>query len=606
MKRPPPMRRFYWLWMTWTSAFPQAAHRPERLFHLEPVVVTASRIDTNMAGAARETFFLDRGRIAAVPAGNAAGLLAYTGVVDLAARGTGAIQADFSVRGSSFEQVLVLLDGVRMNNPQTGHHNANLPVNAPQVERVEVLAGNGSSLYGSAGFGGVVHVMTRRDPGNRLELDVQTGPHRTFWGSASQSFQAGPFSGTIQASRQRSDGYRFDSDYDSRSFVLTSALRLKNGSVSASFRRMKRNFGANGFYADYPSREGTLFRHGRLEFETRFKSGLKMKSRVYVNRHDDDFLLDVLQPDGYRNRHATEVSGASTEAGGRLRGGSRWAFGVEAMSEKMNSSRLGKADRISGGVWHETAFPVSGRTALTAGGRLEMAARRPVLYNPSVGAVVVLARPLEWKMSAGRSFRFPNFTELYYRDPANIGDPGLRPESGWCVETGLTWTPKGRRLGATVFWRNERDRIDWVKNERTDPWRVVNLPRNRVAGASLLFEQSFGNAMSLSASFMELSAPAWNALWSKYLACSIRRQANASLRVSWSRRVSQGVFLLVKKRRNAPAYALIDSKLSCTAKGMTFFISGTNLLNRNFEDFPGIPQPGREFMTGAAASLPGI
>jgi len=576
-----------------------AAHS-QRVFHLEPVVVTASRTDSTLVRTAGETYSMDRGRIQDAPANGAVDLFAYIGGCDMARRGSGGIQADFSIRGSSFEQVLVLLDGVRMNNPQTGHHNAAFPLTARQVNRVDVLAGNGSSLYGSGSFGGVVRLLSRRQDENRFDLELQTGTHRTFWGSASEAFCIGRLSGSVEVSKQRSDGYRFDTDYDAEAFAFQSSLRWNGGRVRGSFRRAKRDFGANGFYADFPSREGTRLAHGCMEFETRLGSKANMLSRVFVNRFHDDFLLDVREPDGYHNRHATTVSGAAIEMNG---GPGQWTGGLEILSEAMNSSRLGNESRVTSSVWNETVFSVSERVRCTTGGRLEFYGDRGVQFNPSIGASCRLSRTWYYKASLGRAFRLPTFTELYYRDPANVGDPFLEPERGWCGETGLVWRRKSGRFETTVFLRDERGRIDWIKDSDLDPWRAVNLPFNTVTGLSLSFEKSFGEGIALSGALTEIRASAWTETRSKYLSNALRRQANLSASVAWSACLRQGLFLVFKKRRNAVPYALLDSKIAWSLKDVTLFVSGLNLLDSRAEDFPGVPLPGRECMAGCAVAM---
>src|SRR6185295_16125897 len=81
--------------------------------------------------------------------------------VDLRQRGQNNIQTDVSIRGANFGQTLVLLNGFRMNDPQSGHHNMDLPVPLESVDRIEVLKGSGSTLYGSDAIGGVVQLITR-------------------------------------------------------------------------------------------------------------------------------------------------------------------------------------------------------------------------------------------------------------------------------------------------------------------------------------------------------------------------------------------------------------------------------------------------------------
>lgn len=573
------------------------------LYRMDPVIVTASRIDTSWRIQSRETYWMDRNRIEMAPLSGISDLLQYSGGCDLARRGAGGTQADFSIRGSSFEQVLVLVDGVRMNNPQTGHHNADIPVAPADIDRIEVLAGHGSSLYGSSGFGGVVQVLSRFPENNRFQMTINGGAYGTAEGTVSQSFRHRGFSGSVLLQKSKSDGYRFDADYDNTLFTGRFGFQQGKNRIVGSFSQVKKDFGANGFYADYPSRENTFSRLARIRWENRPGRDLKIVSQVYWNRHQDAFLLDVNRPDGYRNRHTTTTTGASAQISGRLSSNGSFAAGLEAAEERMASSRMGDRKRFGSGLWNETVFLFLDRLSLNWSWRLDSWENRRTEWNPSMGMAVILSSRWQWKLSAGRVFRVPTFTELYYTDPANIGNPRLKPESGWCGETGWVWNGKRSKTEWTIFRRDESGRIDWIKENRSDPWRVANLPRNTVSGMSFSIDRSFGTGLTVSGSFTELRYSEPAAAWSKYLSNSLRRQMNVSAYIQWPWRVKQGVFLIMKKRSASKTYTVLDSKLSRRWRSLDFSVSCTNLTDAQYEDFPGIPMPGTSVMAGCAITL---
>jgi len=570
---------------------------------MDPVIVTASRMDTIGVVRSREAHVMPRSRIDLAPASSLAGWIHYTGGCDVASRGCDGIQSDFSIRGSSFEQVLILLDGVKMNNPQTGHHNADIPVAAADVDRIEILTGHGSSLYGSGGFGGVIHVLTDASAKNRLRVDWKGGSHRTASGSLSQAFRFGPLSGTLAVEKAKSNGYRFDTDYDVTVFSFRSSLASGNSRIGLSFGQREKDFGANGFYADYPSREKTLARQARLGIEIRPRSGPTLQAQAYLNRNKDFFLLDLNRPDGYRNRHTTTVSGGSIQANGHFAINGDFALGIEGDDERMNSSRLGNRRLFKASVWNQTAYPLSGTCSVDAEWRLDFGENRQTQFNPSVGIAVAFLPTFRWRTSAGRAFRYPNFTELYYDDPANHGNPNLKPEAAWCGETGWVLTRKSLRAEWTVFLRDERDRIDWIRQAEYEPWQATNLPRNTVAGMSLFCQRLFGETLTLIGSFTALRSSARPDQESKYLSNTLERQSNFSAAIRWYGTVKQGVFITIKKRRESAAAAWLDSKISYGWKGLTVYLTVTNLTNTRYEEFPGIPMPGTRFMMGGTITI---
>jgi iron complex outermembrane receptor protein len=164
------------------------------------------------------------------------------------------VQADLGVRGATFQQVLILLDGVRMNDPQTGHHNLDLPINLEDLERIEVLHGQGSSLYGADAFGGVVNFITRLQITERQVLRLSPVKTEQEVGLFPSLIGLGILV-PVSLGGKMSDGYRFDTDFKHFSFSSNSALNLSKGSIGFSLGYLEKEFGANGFYGNWPSRE---------------------------------------------------------------------------------------------------------------------------------------------------------------------------------------------------------------------------------------------------------------------------------------------------------------------------------------------------------------
>jgi len=263
---------------------------------MDPILVTASRLYSGAGADTREIAILEKNEIASLPVQSIEELLRYVGNVNLSNRGHGNVQCDFSIRGSSFEQVLILVDGIRYNNPQTGHHNCDLPVMLSDIQRVEVMPGHGSALYGPDSFGGVIHIITKMPQQKRSRLELRGGSYNTWMGRFSQSFRLGKTMNQFGIEKQNSDGYRFDTEYDICRLTGQSQTTWGQKTLTLSGGYLNKDFGANGFYADLPSHEETKTFDGRAAFRWHPNSSHSVKADLYFNRHDDHFILDIDGP----------------------------------------------------------------------------------------------------------------------------------------------------------------------------------------------------------------------------------------------------------------------------------------------------------------------
>jgi len=137
----------------------------------QTVVVTAAARPVELGSVNRTFMVITRQQIEALPVHSIADVLRVASSVDVRARGVRGAQTDFALRGATFGQMLMLVDGVRLNDSQSGHHNGDIPVPLDQVERIEVLYGPGSSLFGADAVGGTINIVTRRESGEAAGIE---------------------------------------------------------------------------------------------------------------------------------------------------------------------------------------------------------------------------------------------------------------------------------------------------------------------------------------------------------------------------------------------------------------------------------------------------
>jgi iron complex outermembrane receptor protein len=568
----------------------------------ETVVVTGAAAPVPFETLTRSVRVITWEDLARLPVSSVVDAIRLAAGVDVRARGSHGVQADFATRGANFNQTLVLVDGVRLNNSQTAHHNGDLPVTLDQVERIEVLYGPGSSLYGADAFGGTVNIVTRSGVAPTT-ASLAIGAHDTLAGTFSTGFEAGPVAQGIHASAQRSNGFMFDRDF--RTSAIASRTALGSRTV-ATFGFADKEFGANGFYGNSPSREWTR------QFSTGFAHEVIATPRgalsldVSYRTHRDRFLWDVRRPGLFENRHRTHA--ALVDIAGRRQLGRGWQVsgGFEQAGDWIRSSNLGDHDVFRTGVAAEAQGPLGTRTTLAAGLRLDRYSTFGSAWNPSLGASTWVSSAVRLRASMATAFRVPSFTELYYRDPAHQASPDLLPERAIGTEVSADWVPHPEWVAsATLFDRRERDVIDWVKAAPADTWQTRNIRRVHGRGIELGVRRAFGEGRRLSVDYaFNAVDPESVPLLSKYTLDYARHGVSvaASTPLAWG--LWAGGRLDVRQRTGRPAYTLIDVRLSRAAKTATFFVDAANLLDTSYEEIRGVAMPGRWVSAGLQWRLP--
>ncbi|HMA87091.1 MAG TPA: TonB-dependent receptor plug domain-containing protein, partial [Desulfosalsimonadaceae bacterium] len=155
----------------------KAEQAAERYHELDPVVVTGSHAPARLSEYGVSVSVITREDIAVLPADNFTDVLEHVNGVDVRQRGAGGVQTDIGIRGASFEQTLIMVDGVAISDPQTGHHNMNLPVTLSDIERIEVVKGPAARIYGPNAMGGVINIITRDVKENAIGGRAAYGEH---------------------------------------------------------------------------------------------------------------------------------------------------------------------------------------------------------------------------------------------------------------------------------------------------------------------------------------------------------------------------------------------------------------------------------------------
>lgn len=547
---------------------------------------------------------VDRAQLDRLPAPTVAAVLARVLGVDVLPRS--AAQADLSIRGSTFEQVLVLVDGVRVSDEQTGHFNLDLAVPVGMIERIEVLRGPGSAVYGSDAVGGVVNIVTRRDA--HLVANVRAGTFGSAGAGASYGLVA-PLPGfaiQVAADYARSDGHRPGTDYDTYQARVAAAQMLGSSRLALDLGIGVRDFGAADFYAPYLSHERTTTTTWLLRYEPAPLGRWQFTPQVSFRQHTDRFTLIRDDPSFYRNEHDSWQTGAELVAHHNAGGALAFVAGAEVFAAGLQSVALGDRLERRVAVFAEATFGSVDGVALNAGLRLDRGNAFDAFASPALGITVKAAAGLRLRASGTRGFRAPTWTERYYEDPANVGDPNLRPERFRAGEVGVrAQFGRGFDGDLAVFRRAATDLIDWARSaDEPDatswPWRTMNIARADFTGveARLQLPDLAGAHIGLRAMALSVDAAAADGFISKYALRNVTQQLGLAVDVPVRPALTVGFDAAHARRAAEGSFLHADARASWSWDRLSIDIDLLNLTAADYLDASAKPVAGRSVSVG--------
>ena len=614
-------------------------------YDLDEIEVNAQRTPALYSQVARMVSVIERKEIEAAPVQSVQDLLEYIAGVDVRQRGPEGVQADISIRGGTFDQILVLFNGINITDPQTGHHNLNLPVSLAQIDRIEVLEGPAARVYGPNAFSGAINIVTRQAENSELGAVGTVGSFGYFDGNITSHLKSVKWGHTIGVGLKKSDGYADNTDFRDVNGFYSNRFRNQKGTFRFQLGASNKGFGANSFYTPmYPDQyeaTQTLFTSIRWESSGRFH----FSPAVYYRRHQDRFELFRDDPASWytgHNYHLTNVYGANLNTWTQWKPG-KTALGVEFRSENILSNVLGKDLDEPQKVPGEDAFFTMSDQQNTWSAFLE----HTVFFNNWTFTAGVLANSvsdsglgvnffpgfdvscrvtnkLRLYGSYNTSLRMPTFTDLYYKGPANIGNPDLKPETSETLEGGIKLYHLFFRGHFVIFYRKGHDIIDWTKSDETEIWQPRNLTELTSVGTEVQFEARLQKKLgdyypNLQVSYLFNKVEKLESDYiSRYVLDNLKHKfvgsvsqkllKNLTLNLQVVFQDREGTYL--KYENTLPAgeaeyqpFWEFDGKLSYKLNNFTFFASVNNLFDVAYNDIENVVQPGRWFKTGVSYQL---
>ena len=544
---------------------------------------------------------------------NVSELLQQVAGLDIRRRGVEGMQADLYIRGGSFDQTLLLIDGIKVEDPQTGHHTMNMTLPLSVIEKIEIIKGAASRLYGQNAFTGAVNIITKKNIENNISLGLSAGSFNQKKARLTLQKELEKSDLLINYTRKQSEGYRYNTDYENDEFFIKSNFKINNQNISAIGAFNERKFGANGFYASpeaidqYEETQASL-----IGFSTTFnKDKLKIKPKLYWKRNQDMYVYLRQDPSVYRNMHISNKLGAEINMALNNRLGVL-GLGIDISNTKLSSNNLGQRDRTMVHVFAEqqmmffdNKLDVTPGLAIThfsdkdnlQSSTSENEDNLPKIY-PGIDFGYKIKEDLRLFSNVGYTFRIPTYTDLFYSSPTTIGNENLSYEKALTLELGMKYRKENFNLIFSLYRRDASNIIDYVKNNEDDPWQANNIRKIITNGFELNIGYKFylnsSNEHQINIGFSnindDLKETQFN--FSRYALNSLKNHITATYMFEINEKISSSLVFKNAERINEKNYTVIDFKTSYKFTKFAISIILNNILDTEYSETNLVPMPG--------------
>lgn len=588
---------------------------------IDEVVINENRFSTPVSKQNRNVYVIDQATIASLPVRSIQEILQYANGVDLRQRGPFGTQADISIDGGSFEQTVVLLNGVKVIDMQTAHNMFNLPVPVEAIERIEVIRGPAARIYGVNSLTGAINIITRKPKETAVLIESYTGSNfekdsentgDTFY---SRGIQLGGVLSkprhqhSLFGSHDKSNGYRYNTGFENNKLLYLGNFQLGDSNeIATTFGYVKNGFGANGFYAapgDRNSSEIVQTTLASVQSKHYLSKKWTLMPRLSYRYNDDDYrYFGVSNLNAGRSRHFTHSVAAELNTSYKISSG-EIGFGTEARIDDINSSNIGEHRRENFGVFAQYRTYLLEKLNVNIGTYLNYNSDYKWQMYPGIDASYEISSVFKIMGNLGTSQRIPSFTDLFLdQRPGNIGNPDLEPERAFQGELGFKITKKNLTINSYYFHRTINDFIDWTRVVQTDPWQSNNLGELVTQGLNIrsAYSREITGKLTLrfQLGYSYLESDFRNAdsdLASKYLISSLKHQITNTIGMQYS-----GLSVLMASRFNermsGPSYWINDLRINQSINKISVYLDAQNIFGTKYFEVGAIPLPARWLSLG--------
>lgn len=625
------MKSNIWILLLCVNFF-NAFSQDSTIHELKELTVSANIVGTEIRSTGRNITSIPKSIIEAAPVKTLDGILQYTQNVDVRSRSSFGVQADISIRGGHYDQTLILVDGVKVNDPQTGHHSLNIPLNISQIEKIEVMQGGASRVYGPNAFSGVINIITKKIDRQSAQIGLMGGQYGLFGGNISAQTIKKGLGIRINGDYGRSDGYIANTQYNKYSLGLLISKVYKNGSIDLNSGLFSNHFGASNFYHPKFSRQyeevgsGLFSVNWNHNFSNKVSGSFIGSYRMHHDMYDFDKYRDTTLK-AFLNFHQTKV--ADIEYKLRYLGkNSKSAVGWAFRNEDVLSNRLGDiiTDKVKikdyEGLFYDKSKSRSNlsmfiehqrklkNATISAGTLLNYNTNFGFAWYPGLDIALPISGKYSVYASTNRSLRYPTFTELYLNNSTVKADPKLKPEKAWTHEIGLKYFGKNTNGTVSIFYKKMEDAIDKVKRPEISVPTMENIQNINMAGVDFSYKIKLASnpnqfLQNLTFNYAYLIADRKEENFQSFYTLNfLRHKASVGVDLLPLKNTTMAIWYTFKKREGtyqwdntrAPEFYkpvhLIDLRLKHQFKKHSLFFDINNLLNYKYYEFGFVQQPG--------------
>ena len=580
----------------------------EKSTDIETIEVQGKFISTPYKNANQNITIITREEIVNSPAKSIDEILQQIPGMDVRRRGANGVQSDIGFRGSSFEQVLLLLNGIRMNDSQTGHNSMNIPVDLEDVERIEVIKGPAARRFGQNAYAGVINIITKTNPGKRVKISAEGGDYETYGFGFNAQMGNEKFSNSLQANSSSSQGYMHNTDYEIRNVFYQNKLNIKNGDLRLQAGFSEKKFGANGFYSSpqateqYEEMQASIISLAHQQTFGKFK----LNSNIYWRRGQDMYLFNREKPEIYRNMHIGNNIGGEVNSSYQSSLGTT-GLGVELRKEFLASNNLGDRQRFVSQVFFEHHFSLLDKKLnISPGISWANYSNEGNFFYPGLDVGYNFNSNNKIYGNISKVHRVPTFTDLYYVSKTEVGNPDLLPENAVYTEVGYQFQNKNILAKISGFVRNANNSIDWTKITLNDPvWYAQNVGDTNVKGVEVEINHRVLDWLKYSVgyTYLDNKFKAPNDFVSRYVLDNLKHQFVSKLELKFLKYFTNELVYRYNDRLNLGSYNLLDEKLSFVKKDFSVYVLINNVTNTEYTETFGVQMPQRWFHIGFAYNI---
>ncbi len=575
-----------------------AQENDQKTDSLKEVVISSSRIDLPFKENSRTIQIVTAEDIKKLGVTNVADALQQIAGIDVRRQGVNGMQSDLYIRGGSFDQTLLLIDGIKVDDAQTGHHTMNLALPIEVIKRIEVIKGPAARIFGQNAFTGAINIVTKDVEDNSLVAKVQGGSFDQFIAEVTGTVSLKESSHIVHFSKNFSEGYRHNSDFDNTNYVLKSQFNKNKLPIELLTSYSERKFGANGFYGipsateQYEETQASL-----IGFSTIIKNGnWTFKPRVYWRRNQDLYLYIRSNPSAYRNMHITNKVAAELNGSYQSNVGIT-GFGVEFSKYYISSNRLGDNQREIATLFLEHRFQFFNNILdVTPGISASYFSDFDNQFFPGLDVGVKISDNFRAYGNIGTSYRVPTYTNLYYTSPTTISNPDLNTEEAFSQEVGFKYISNRFNLSVAAFNRDADNLIDYVRENTTDAWQAQNIQSVNTKGYETQVDYLFTinklpQKIQLGYSYLDNDVKTSEANFSQYSINSMKHQFTSSLQFNIFKGFNTTFAYRYVERTAGMSYNVYDVNVSYRIKAFELSMFANNIFNAEYIESGMIPMP---------------